>query len=197
MGDVPAVSNARRRIERLRGVQFCRRALEIRSENSAPALIRPHGFGGNLGLFVPDVFWFGRAGNGRNRLRRWRSWAAAGSARTRQGTLGSLDSPFAAAPLDKPSFCLEAQAQAVTTTAQRRRFALRRHQKRTQAIKPPPRRRRPRLLNAAAVARGLRPPAAPLDGGLFQNIHRSAHSYQQGQLFDKTRMGLVFWSLLC
>ena len=62
MGGVPAVSKARRRIERLRGVQFCRRALEIRSEDSAPALIRPHGFGGNLELFVPDGFWFGRAG---------------------------------------------------------------------------------------------------------------------------------------
>ena len=83
--DVPAVSRARRRIERLRGVQFCRRALEIRSEDSAPALIRPHGFGGNLGLFIPDVFQFGRAGNGRNFLRRWRSWATAGSARTRLG----------------------------------------------------------------------------------------------------------------
>ena len=111
-----------------------RRALEIRSEGSAPALIRPHSFGGNLGLFVPDVFRFGRAGNGRYRLRRWRSWAAAGSARTRQGTLGSLDSPFAAAPLGESSFCLEAQAQAVTTTAQRRRFALRLHQKRTPAV---------------------------------------------------------------
>ena len=106
-----------------------RRALEIRSEDSAPALIRPHGFAGNLGLFVPDVFRFGRAGNGRNILLRWRSWAAAGSARTRQGTLGSLDSPFAATFLNR---------------------------------------------------------------GLFQNIHRSAHSYQQRQLFDKTRMGLVF-----
>ena len=39
--DVPAVSRARRRIERLRGVQFCRRALEIRSEVSAPARLVP------------------------------------------------------------------------------------------------------------------------------------------------------------
>ena len=33
---VPAVSMARRRIERLRGVQFCRRTMEIRSEVSRP-----------------------------------------------------------------------------------------------------------------------------------------------------------------
>ena len=39
--DVPAVSRARRRSERLRGVQFCRRALEIRSEVSAPARLVP------------------------------------------------------------------------------------------------------------------------------------------------------------
>ena len=39
--DVPAVSRARRRIERLRGVQFCHRALEIRSEVSAPARLVP------------------------------------------------------------------------------------------------------------------------------------------------------------
>ena len=39
--DVPAVSRARQRIERLRGVQFCRRALEIRSEVSAPARLVP------------------------------------------------------------------------------------------------------------------------------------------------------------
>ena len=41
LGDVPAVSRARRRIERLRGVQFCRRAREIRSEVSAPARLCP------------------------------------------------------------------------------------------------------------------------------------------------------------
>ena len=33
---VPAVSMARRRIERLQGVQFCRRTMEIRSEVSGP-----------------------------------------------------------------------------------------------------------------------------------------------------------------
>ena len=85
MGDVPAVFMARRRMGRLQGDPFGRRVMKIRSEVSAPALIRPHGFGGNLGLFIPDVFRFGRAGNGRYRLLRWRSWAAAGSARTRLG----------------------------------------------------------------------------------------------------------------
>ena len=38
---VPAVSMARRRIERLQGVQFCRRTMEIRSEVSAPARLCP------------------------------------------------------------------------------------------------------------------------------------------------------------
>ena len=57
--------------------------------------------------------------------------ATAGSARTRQGTLGSLDPPSAAAPSDEPTFHLETQAQAATTAAQRRQFELRPHQKRT------------------------------------------------------------------
>ena len=61
------------------------------------------------------------------------SKATAGSARTRQGTLGSLDSPFAAAPSDEPTFHLEAQAQAATIAAQRRRPELHPHQKRTPA----------------------------------------------------------------
>ena len=39
--DVPAVSNARRLVDRLQGGQHCRRALEIRSEVSAPALMVP------------------------------------------------------------------------------------------------------------------------------------------------------------
>ena len=44
-GDVPAVSNARRLVDRLQGGQHCRRALEIRSEVSAPALMRPRCLG--------------------------------------------------------------------------------------------------------------------------------------------------------
>ncbi len=62
------------------------------------------------------------------------SKATAGSARTRQGTLGSLDPPSAAAPSDEPTFHLETQAQAATTAAQRRQFELRPHQKRTPAV---------------------------------------------------------------
>ena len=46
------------------------------------------------------------------------SKATAGSARTRQGTLGSLDPPSAAAPSDEPTFHLETQARAATTGAQ-------------------------------------------------------------------------------
>ena len=44
-GDVPAVSNARRRIDRLQGGQHCRSTLEIRSEVSAPALMVPRYLG--------------------------------------------------------------------------------------------------------------------------------------------------------
>ena len=44
-GDVPAVSNARRLVDRLQGGQHCRRALEIRSEVSAPALMVPRYLG--------------------------------------------------------------------------------------------------------------------------------------------------------
>ena len=44
-GDVPAVSNARRRVDRLQGGQHCRSALEIRSEVSAPALMVPRYLG--------------------------------------------------------------------------------------------------------------------------------------------------------
>ena len=63
------------------------------------------------------------------------SKATAGSARTRQGTLGSLDPPSAAAPSDEPTFHRETQAQAATTAAQRRRPELRPHQKRTPVVK--------------------------------------------------------------
>ena len=79
------------------------------------------------------------------------SKATAGSARTRQGTLGSLDPPSAAAPSDEPTFHLETQAQAATTAAQRRQFELRPHQKRTPAVKRRPPARRPRRPNAAAT----------------------------------------------
>ena len=48
------------------------------------------------------IFWFGRAGGyGQRLFQRRRSWATAGSARTRQGTLGSLEPPFAAASSDE------------------------------------------------------------------------------------------------
>ena len=44
-GDVPAVSNAQQLVDRLQGGQHCRRALEIRSEVSAPALMVPRYLG--------------------------------------------------------------------------------------------------------------------------------------------------------
>ena len=89
---VPAVSNARRRVDRLRGGQHCRRALEIRSEVSAPALMVPRYLGsvrevtsllfsgsGGLGLRL-EAFRFFRAFHLRPP-----SQATAGSARTRLG----------------------------------------------------------------------------------------------------------------
>ena len=101
-GDVPAVSNAQRLVDRLQGGQHCRRALEIRSEVSAPARLLPRWLGG--GYLVSSLLVLGsggRRGYGRRHFFRRRSWAAAGSARTRQGTLGSLEPPFAAASSDE------------------------------------------------------------------------------------------------
>ena len=130
-GDVPAVSNARRRVDRLQGGQHCRRALEIRSEVSAPALMVPRYLGSVRE--VSSLLFSGSGGLGLRleALRIFRAFhlrppsqATAGSARTRQGTLGSLDSPLAAASSDERTFHLEAKAQAVTTTAQRRQFVL-------------------------------------------------------------------------
>ena len=61
-GDVPAVRRARRRVDRLRGGQLCRRALRIRSEVSGP----PSWFRGRMvgrrGVGSPPVL--GRAGWG-------------------------------------------------------------------------------------------------------------------------------------
>ena len=76
--------------------------MEIRSEASAPARLRPRWLGG--GYLVSPLLVLssgGRRGYGRSVLPRQRSWAAAGSARTRQGTLGSLEPPFAAASSDE------------------------------------------------------------------------------------------------
>ena len=59
---VPAVSMARRRIERLQGVQFCRRTMEIRSEVSGPPDCVRGAWTEKRGVFAPLDFWFGRAG---------------------------------------------------------------------------------------------------------------------------------------
>ena len=61
-GDVPAVRRARRRVDRLRGGQLCRRALRIRSEVSGP----PSWFRGRMGgrWSVGSPFVLGRAGWG-------------------------------------------------------------------------------------------------------------------------------------
>ena len=139
-GDVPAVSNAQRLVDRLQGGQHCRSALEIRSEVSAPALMVPRYLGsvrevssllfsgsGGLGLRLEALRFF------RAFQLRKPSQATAGSARTRQGTLGSLDSPPAAASSDEEHYAFQRRRCAVTTTAQCRRFELCQHQKCTAA----------------------------------------------------------------
>ena len=79
--------------------------MEIRSEVSAPARLRPRWLGG--GYLVSSLLVLGsggRRGYGRRHFFRRRSWVTAGSARTRQGTLGSLEPPFAAASSDDGRF---------------------------------------------------------------------------------------------
>ena len=113
----------------------------------------------------------------------------AGSARTRQGTLGSLDPPSAAAPSDEPTFHLETQAQAATTAAQRRRPELRPHQKRTPAVKRRPPARRPRRPNAVAVACRLSLPGASRDHrGAAPSIRTSSapETHPSGQAVTTT-----------
>ena len=83
---------ARRRIERLQGVQFCRRTMEIRSEVSGlPDCVRGV-WTEKRGVFAPLDFWFGRAGvtgEGSEHFSmhalRTATQAPAGSARTRLG----------------------------------------------------------------------------------------------------------------
>ena len=126
---IPAVSENHPPVDRLLGGQHCGWLSEIRSEVSAPALMAPR----YLGTIrkVSSLLFSGSGGLGLRleALRIFRAFhlrppslATAGSARTRQGTLGSLDSPSAAASSDGKPFRLEAKAQAVTTTAQRRQF---------------------------------------------------------------------------
>ena len=91
-GDVPAVSNAQRLVDCLQGGQHCRRALEIRSEVSAPALMVPRYLG--TVRKVASLLFSGSGGLGL-RLEAFRifrafhlrppSLATAGSARTRLG----------------------------------------------------------------------------------------------------------------
>ena len=75
--------------------------MEIRSEVSAPARLRPRWLGGGCLVSSLLVLDSGGRGYGRRHSLRRRSWVTAGSARTRQGTLGSLEPPFAAASSDE------------------------------------------------------------------------------------------------
>ena len=111
------LSVAQRRIERLQGVQFCRHTTEIRSEVSRPPDLFRTASPRNRKVSSLLLSGFGRAGATANAsahfsylLRsvsldryihtphhRPSSQVTLGSAQTRQGTLGSLDSPSAAA----------------------------------------------------------------------------------------------------
>ena len=98
---VPAVSENHPPVDRLLGGQHCGWLSEIRSEVSAPARLCPRNVDAIWGAFVPTDSWFGRAEVTDEGLSfRRTSQATAGSARTRQGTSGSLEPPFAAAPSD-------------------------------------------------------------------------------------------------
>ena len=98
---VPAVSENHPPVDRLLGGQHCGWLSEIRSEVSAPARLCPRNVDAIWGAFVPTDSWFGRAEITDEGLSfRRTDWATAGSARTRQGTSGSLEPPFAAASSD-------------------------------------------------------------------------------------------------
>ncbi len=99
---VPAVSENHPPVDRLLGGQHCGWLSEIRSEVSTPARLCPRNVDAIWGAFVPTDSWFGRAEITDEDLSfRRTGWATAGSARTRQGTLGSLDPPSAAASSDE------------------------------------------------------------------------------------------------
>ena len=102
---IPAVSENHPPVDRLLGGQHCGWLSEIRSEVSAPARLCPRDVDTIWGAFVPTDSWFGRAEVTDEGLSfRRTSQATAGSARTRQGTSGSLEPPFAAAPSDVGHF---------------------------------------------------------------------------------------------
>ena len=72
----------------------------------------PRGIGGRRGVGSPPVFGSGGLGlRARTWFERWRGRVTLGAAQTRQGTLGSLDSPFAAAPSGETQFNPKTQAQ--------------------------------------------------------------------------------------
>ena len=103
LGDVPAVSMALRRVDRLRAANIAGVPWKFARKLARPPSGFHRGWAEKRGVYTPlDFFGFGRAGGyGWSIVQRRRSQATAGSARTRQGTLGSLDSPFAAASSDE------------------------------------------------------------------------------------------------
>ena len=121
------LSMARRRIERLQGVQFCRHTTEIRSEVSRPPDLFRTASSRNRKVSSLLLSGFGRAGATANasghfpRLfrsvsldrhihtphHRPSSQVTLGSAQTRQGPLGSLDSPSAAASSDEEHYAFQ------------------------------------------------------------------------------------------
>ena len=154
---VPAVSMARRRIERLRGVQFCRRTMEIRSEVSRPPdWFRPAWLE-NWSVSSLLLSGFGRAGvtdecdcaffracsapfrrnNPSARPPSTNGQSHGGLCPHPPRNLRFLGTSICCRPFGRRALRTRAQAQAATTAAQRRRLVPTLHQKRTTAGKPP------------------------------------------------------------
>ena len=153
--DVPAVSRARRRIERLRGVQFCRRALEIRSEVSAPARLVPRRWAEKRGGLRLLGFGSGGRGDGRRLFSALKESGYGGLCPHPPRNLRFLGFSFCCRPFGRTPLLHQTQAQAATTAAQRRQLRTAPHQKRTPAVKRRPPARSPRHSFAAAVASRL------------------------------------------
>ena len=191
---------ARRRIERLQGVQFCRRTMEIRSEVSRPPDLFRTAAPRNRKVSSLLFPGFGRAGATANASAHFSALVPlrfvglahphAPSSTIESGHGGLCPHPprnlrflgfsFRCRVHNRTLLHPQSQAQAATTAAQRRRLAPRPHQKRNPAVKRRPPARRPRRLNAAAIARGLRPQAQAVASHLARTrnaTQRSSHHH--------------------
>ena len=131
-GDVPAVRRARRRVDRLRGGQLCRRALRIRSEVSGPPSWFRGRMGGRRGVGSPFVL--GRAG-----------WGYAGRCPDPPRNLRFLGFSICCRVFGRNGVRAQKRRRSPATIAGlRRQFVLTFSQKRTAAVEPRPSRRRVR-----------------------------------------------------